>query len=211
MSKSTNSDNNLIFKSRETLLQQLKIQGYNTSEYENFTPNQVHILNQNKQLDMLLENGDVKVYIKYYITKSLRPNNIYDIIDELYKNDEVSTLSENDNLIVIVREEPNDTLINLLKHIWENEKINIILYNIKRLQFNVLNHVYNPKIRKMTNNENDELLKKYYITDLSQIPEISRFDPVSMALGLKPGDICEIIRPSKTAISGIYYRLCKNI
>ena len=43
-----------------------------------------------------------------------------------------------------------------------------------------------------------------------ELPEISRFDPVSLAIGLKPGDICKILRESKTAINGVYYRYCVN-
>ena len=42
----------------------------------------------------------------------------------------------------------------------------------------------------------------------SQFPDISRFDPVAQAIGIRPGQVCEIIRPSKTAISAPYYRIC---
>ena len=51
---------------------------------------------------------------------------------------------------------------------------------------------------------------KMNIVDNSKIPEISRFDPVAIAIGLRPGDICEIIRPSITSITGTYYRYCIN-
>jgi DNA-directed RNA polymerase subunit H (RpoH/RPB5) len=39
-------------------------------------------------------------------------------------------------------------------------------------------------------------------------PDISRFDPVARAIGIRPGDVCHIIRPSKTAIEADYYRIC---
>ena len=39
-------------------------------------------------------------------------------------------------------------------------------------------------------------------------PDISRSDPVAKAIGIRPGEVCEIIRPSKTAISAPYYRIC---
>ncbi len=41
-----------------------------------------------------------------------------------------------------------------------------------------------------------------------QFPDISRFDPAAQAIGIRPGEVCEIIRPSKTAISAPYYRIC---
>ena len=42
----------------------------------------------------------------------------------------------------------------------------------------------------------------------ADLPDISRFDPVSLAIGMRPGQVCEIIRPSKTSIKGTYYRVC---
>ena len=42
----------------------------------------------------------------------------------------------------------------------------------------------------------------------SQLPEISRYDPVALVIGLRPGEVCKIIRPSPTAITTEYFRLC---
>ena len=53
-----------------------------------------------------------------------------------------------------------------------------------------------------------DIMKKYNIDNLIQFPEISRFDPVASVIGIKPNEICEIIRPSKTSIYSEYYRVC---
>ena len=82
------------------------------------------------------------------------------------------------------------------------------MYNIKRLQFNILDHELVPKHRVMSEKEALEIKKKYNIQDDSQLPDISRFSPVSLAIGLRPGDLCEIMRPSKTAIMAPFYRIC---
>jgi DNA-directed RNA polymerase subunit H (RpoH/RPB5) len=59
---------------------------------------------------------------------------------------------------------------------------------------------------------NDEQIKevmiRYNINDLNQFPDISRFDPVARAIGIRPGEVCHIIRPSKTSIKTNYYRIC---
>ena len=52
------SKNNKIFKSRKIILEQLKKRGYDVSEYENFSLNEIDILNQNNQLDMLIEEEE---------------------------------------------------------------------------------------------------------------------------------------------------------
>jgi DNA-directed RNA polymerase subunit H (RpoH/RPB5) len=82
---------------------------------------------------------------------------------------------------------------------------------LKRLQFNILDHELVPPHIVLTDEEKNDFLKKYNIdTPKTQVPQISRFDPVAGAIFLKPGQICKIIRPSKTAIKGLYYRYCIN-
>jgi len=83
-----------------------------------------------------------------------------------------------------------------------------IIQNIKRLQFNILEHVLVPDHRVLNNSEVEKIKLKYNIIDDSQFPDISRFDPVAQIIGIRPGQVCEIIRPSKTAINAYYYRIC---
>jgi DNA-directed RNA polymerase subunit H (RpoH/RPB5) len=51
-------------------------------------------------------------------------------------------------------------------------------------------------------------MKKYNILIKIHIPDISRFDPVAQVIGLRPGKVCQIIRPSKTSVTANYYRVC---
>ena len=53
-----------------------------------------------------------------------------------------------------------------------------------------------------------EMMKKYNVMEKSQLPDISRYDPVALAIGMRPGEVCSIDRPSKSAISSLYYRVC---
>ena len=86
--------------------------------------------------------------------------------------------------------------------------IYIIIQNMKRLQFNILEHTLVPKHRVMLDDEVIIVKTKYNINNNTQFPDISRFDPVAQAICIRPGEICEIIRPSKTAIQAPYYRIC---
>jgi DNA-directed RNA polymerase subunit H len=189
-------------------------QGYSVTEYQNFSINEVNSMFQNKQLDMLLTKTEEdphtkrknKIYILYYLAKTLRPQNVQEIIDDLFNLEEV--LTKEDTLMIITNDETNETLSNLLKHIWEQEGILIINVCIKRLQFNILEHVLVPPHRILSKDEVSEIKKKYNIMDHGQFPDISRFDPVAQVIGIRPGQICEIIRPSKSAITAKYYRIC---
>ena len=206
-----------VFKSRQNLLKLLTTQGYDVGDYEEFSVNEVHVMYNNSQLDMLMsteseegENSEnsKKVYVKYHLAKTLRRENINDYIDDLYNLEQV--LSKNDTLIIVIKQEPHEPLLNILKHIWEQEGIFIMIYNLERLQFNILEHDYVPKHVILTQEEADNMKKRYNIINDAELPEISRFDPVAQAIGMRPGQLCKIIRPSKTAITADYYRICSQ-
>jgi DNA-directed RNA polymerase subunit H len=187
---------------------------YNVKDYESFTTSEVNSMYQNKQLDMLLEKNQEdpsskrkkKIYIRYYLGKTFRYQNIQEMIDDLFNMEEV--LTKQDILYIITKDEPNESIMNSLKHVWEQENIYVIVHSIKRLQFCILDHVLVPPHRILSDEEANAIKVKYNITDDYQFPEISRFDPVALAICMRPGEICEIIRPSKTAIQAPYYRIC---
>lgn len=205
-----------IYQSRKIILELMDKQGFDTLGYSNFSVSEVNAMKQNNQLDMLLESKPPttkgktadgnKIYIRYYLAKTIRPANIHEMIDDLFVLTE--TLKKNDTLYIIIKDNVNETLINELKHIWERDGIFIIIENIKCLQFNILNHILVPNHNVMNDNEVKDVMIKYNIIDKNQFPDISRFDPVSRAIGLRPGQVCHIIRPSKTAIEADYYRIC---
>jgi DNA-directed RNA polymerase subunit H (RpoH/RPB5) len=202
-----------VYTSRHVLVELLKSQNYNTSEYEEFSVNEISIMKNNNQLDMILEKNPIegknerlkKIYVKYYLGKLLKPNNLQEMIDDLFIVEEV--LTKEDTLLVVVKE-INDTLINTIKHIWESESIFIIIQPLQRLQFNILNHQLVPPHRILSEFEKIMVKNKYNIMNDGEFPELSRLDPVAQAIGIRPGQVCEITRPSRTAISAPYYRIC---
>ena len=66
-----------------------------------------------------------------------------------------------------------------------------------------------PPHRIIDDDEKKNVEKFYNIVNDSNWPEISRFDPVAQAVGVKPGEVVEIIRSSPTSLTAKYYRLCK--
>jgi DNA-directed RNA polymerase subunit H (RpoH/RPB5) len=198
-----------IFKSRNTILELLDNQSFNTKEYEGFSINEIDAMVSNNQLDMLISNdkNQKKAYIKYYLNaKQIRPTVLDEIIEDLFVIENV--LTKNDTLIIIIEDEPNDTILTKLRYLYDNEGYFVIIHNIKRLQFNILNHKLVPSGFILDENEIEEMKKKYNIKDLKQLPEISRFDPQALALCIRPGQVCMFNRESVTAMFYDYYRLC---
>lgn len=205
-----------IFQSRKNVLELMERQGFDVTGYSNFSVNEINIMKQNNQLDMLLEQKvssstektpeNKKVYIRYYLAKTIRPSNLQEMIEDLFVLTE--TLKKHDTLYIIIKDNVNETLINELKDIWERDGIFIIIESIKNLQFNILKHTLVPEHNIMSDDEVKHVMTRYNITDKVQFPDISRFDPVARAIGLRPGQVCHILRPSKTAITTDYYRIC---
>ena len=203
---STFQDN--IYKSRETLLTYLDNMGYNINSYKNYSYDSVYNMIINNSLDMYFNTGK-KIYCKYHVQKKpIRVQYIEEYIDEIYNVEE--KLSENDILIIVGSDNINDTIKNYLISLFINRQINIIYLSIIELQYNVLKHVLVPKHTILSSEKITEIKKRYNIMDNSELPEISRFDPVARAIGASPGDIIYIERKSKTAITSDYYRYCVN-
>lgn len=205
--------NNRILKihnSRKNLLDILEVElGYNVSDYINFSINEIDAMYSNAQLDMLMQHTseDKKIYVKYYLsTRQIRPANADEIVEDLFMVENV--LTQKDTLIIIVDDEPNDTILAKIKYLYDHDGIFIVLHNINRLQFNILKHKLVPEMIILDNEAVQKLQTEFHLKSLSQLPEISRFDPQAMAMCMRPGDVARFKRNSATALDYNYYRIC---
>ena len=166
------------------------------------------------------EKENKKTYVKFHLEKTLNVSHINDLIEDLYvlgvggeiggtglsANANDTVLTEKDTLIIITKQEIK-TMNQVLNQLFLQGRF-IVLLSLDRLQFNILNHQYVPSHTILSDNEVDEMMKKYNVREKSQLPDISRYDPVALAIGMRPGEVCKIDRPSKSAISSLYYRVC---
>lgn len=207
------SSNNLILrlsKSRQNILSILSnYQEYDVSDYQDFSMHEVDAMYKNDQLDMMVtkKDGTRKTYIKYYTNpKSIRDKNIEEYIDDLFNIEQVMT--KNDNLIIIVSEKPNESIMNFVKHIYNHSGYFVVLHQIDRLQYNILEHELVPRMIILERDDITQLAEKYNLKSLNQLPEISRFDAQALAMSMRPGDVGSFERKSVTAINYDYYRIC---
>jgi DNA-directed RNA polymerase subunit H len=164
------------------------------------------------QLDMEVKtsNGD-KAYVKYLCDseapiKLLNAKTLDNIIEDLFIN--TDTLEKKDTLILVIDGEPNDSMLDRFKYLYDHDGYFVVCHNIARLQFNILNHEKVPKSEVATEEEVRDIMTKYNIVNKTLFPEIGRFDPVSLALCLRPGQVCKIHRPTPTAGTSMFYRVC---
>lgn len=201
-----------IYNSRSNLLAIMAANGYNTENYSGFSVNEIDERMKTMQLDMELrkDNGDV-AYIKYLCgnrapTKELNAKKLDFIIDDLYINSR--TLEKKDTLILIIDGEPNDSMMDRFRYLHDHDGYFVVCHNISRLQYNILEHDKVPKSEVATEDEVRSVMTGFNMTSKAQFPEIGRFDPVSLALCLRPGQVCKIHRPTPTAGTSLFYRVC---
>ncbi len=77
----------------------------------------------------------------------------------------------------------------------------------KPFKFDVLKHEFVPRHEIMSEEEVEELLEEYQISE-EQLPRILNTDPGALSVRARPGDVLKIIRASETAGEAIAYRLC---
>jgi len=193
-----------VFKSRNTLLAILKERGYPTTDYEHYDIFHVASMVDTDQLNMMITGPTNKVFVHYQLSSKL---NMTKVANSLY-DEENAPLTPEDDLIVVYKAEPNDTLRAELDELWNRSGIYATILNIKRLQFNILQHVAVPKHRVLLEKEREAFVEKYNIKSNHDIPTISRYDPVASVHCMRPGQVCCIERKSKTAGTTLYYRVC---
>jgi len=132
-----------------------------------------------------------------------------------------------DNMIIILNEPIRDTIqvlcneLNMLLKEQKNDMIendigldrrhfgNVFMFDIKTLQFNILDHEIVPEHIVYRNKVDIEKILEDCNCNIEQLPIILKNDPVSKLKMLVPGDICKIMRTSKTCGEYPYYRVCK--
>ncbi len=197
-----------IYKSRITIIEYIRNLGYDTTDYAEFSINEIDAMNTNNQLDMLVSRlDDAKIYIKYLLNiKQLKKDYLDQLVEDLY--DIESVLEKKDTMVIITNEEPNDTIRQRIKYLYDHSGIFIVLHYIKRLQFNILTHSLVPAATILKEEEMELLKIQYNLKTFMELPEISRFDPQALALCLRPKQVIQIERKSDTALEYKYYRVC---
>jgi DNA-directed RNA polymerase subunit H (RpoH/RPB5) len=93
--------------------------------------------------------------------------------------------------------------------LWTTKKFRIGFFLVDNLVNNPAEHVLVPKHERVPLKEQEELLKQLYAQKKQQLPWIVfHVDIQARILGLIPGDIVKITRPSPSAGYYTEYRVC---
>lgn len=209
------TSNNDLYRSRNNILAYLESQGYDIETQKNTTMAEINAMKVQSASDTgsnldfevkKIDDDTHKCSVFYYLkqNQSIKQNVLEEMVLNYYEENNKDTSI----FILIIQGTINDTVQRTIKHLWKKHQEYVIVYEIKTLLFNILQHSYVPKHEKLNEEEKMELYKSKNIMSDDQMPEISMFDPMAKVLLLKPGEVCKITRYNKISYLDYFYRLC---
>ena len=206
----------ILYRSRKTLLEILKEDGYDTKNYENFGPWEIEAMVAGglPALTMDLKRGadavgqPIQRCLVVYSLQKLKQR-LGGFLSILKNDTEPKVDPATTEIVVVVLEDVADVFHAAALNEWVSEKQRIRFFKAHNLLFDPRTHVLVPKHTKMPAEEHAEFLKQHYIRSKTNLPFIKfHEDMIARIMGLVPGDIVKITRPSPA--SGVYdmYRVC---
>ena len=210
-----------IYNSRAIIHKMLTLRGYDSKKFENETKEELNILFQNHSkklnydmdsLDMMIEGENNKILVKYILNDKLK-RNLEKAIEHIY----TEVLSDEDTCVIITKEnhiknkDGNKNSSSLEEYINRNFMSKGRLIQILCLTnycFDISEHELTPTYRILSEEEKQEVLDKYHITE-EQNPNVFVSDPLATFYGVKVGNLVEVTKTSETNGYTKYYRLCK--
>ena len=219
-----------ILRSRKTLLNILASRGYNTTPYEKFGYDEIEamLVGGEGALRMDLERplestdtGITKCSVRYVLTKLKQKipgyiaGELPTIAPELREGREQMYESHLDPMtteaVVMLVDDSHpmaDIFTSASLNQWNKNKFRLSFFLVDHLVNNPAEHVLVPKHERVPIGEHPELLKQMYAKK-AQFPLIVFHQDIqARILGLVPGDIVKITRPSPSAGYYVEYRVC---
>ena len=202
----------ILIRSRQTILEILEDRGYDTTPYLNIAPSQIQTLAEgdSRSLDIMVKrkNEDAvcdRAVVVYMLQEKPLRNRIVSFTHDVFETGDVN---RTDDLIVLLNEPYHEAFDKASLQSWQWYKIRMTFFHIKQMVVNLSRHVLVPKHRKLTAEESKAEMARLYITQKSQFPLIKHHDIQARLMGLVPGDLVEILRPSPTAGVARILRIC---
>ena len=208
-----------LMKTRVNLLKMLKYRKIDVSAYEKFNQEELkQMLHQSLldktftnpevgPLDMIVKNSDDSyTYVKYRLDKIKTARAIESFIEQIYN----TQLKPMDKLILVAPERINiqgSSFETMLNNFYNQMGYYVQIISLPQLLIDIVNHRDVPHHEVISETEKKELLEKYYIKQ-DNLPVILRDDAMARYLGMRPGEVVKILRPSPTSGTYVSYRIC---
>jgi DNA-directed RNA polymerase subunit H (RpoH/RPB5) len=200
-----------LYRSRFTILDIMEERGFETTKYRNISPKEIEAMSvAQNTLNMILPHktdDNREAQIIYHLARISRQK-LGTILTEYITEDSGKTT----DFIVML----NDTVgemhhkAALDYHTLQNSSIRTVgIFCIYNLVNNPMKHNLVPSHKIVPAEEHKDLMASLLITSKGQLPMIKYHqDVIARCIGLVPGDIVKIERPSQATGVYVTYRVC---
>jgi len=211
----------VLFRSRRTLLKLLAMRGYVTKQYEKFGPIEIAAMAAASlgaagtgafRMDLerpAAQSGPItKCRVEYSINRI--KNRIPGFLEALTEEgNEAAITTEDTELVVILLEPVVETFHIASMNALAIKSLHVSFFQAHTIVNNPLDHVLVPKHELLPTSEHAAFLIENKIKSKANLPLIKfHEDMIARVIGLIPGDIVKITRPSPSAGEYISYRVC---
>ena len=203
-----------IIRSRPTILEILRDRGYDVRAHEGVSPEEIRKLCTTSvdllKLEVVKRDAPTKrIAVLYWVDASYHHKADKEVNKQWDEENAARYYPENDELFIVLNEPMNEAFHTAAKRQWSINKARVNFYGLKNLLSNPARHRMVPPHRRLTTEEADTVKTRLHMKSKSEFPHIKFHEDIqARVLGLVPGDVVEITRPSETAGVTVMYRIC---
>jgi DNA-directed RNA polymerase subunit H (RpoH/RPB5) len=112
-------------------------------------------------------------------------------------------------IIIVSPSRPSESVMKvLINHNNDRDNVYVQIFDIRSLGFNISKHRKVPHHRIIKDSEKPEIIKRWNLKSIDQIPKILSQDAMAKFIGARPGDVVEVVGLCETSAENLRYRYC---
>ena len=204
----------LLVRTRPTILEMLENRGCDVESHKGIAPQElIKLATTNSNLLTIQterdDDGVQRRIVVIYWLDTMRLK-VESEVNKLW--DEELTPHYNptsDELFIVINEPIHNAFHLSSKKQWSMRQARVNFFPLKQIVSNPARHFMVPSHRKLSKIEMSEVMSSLHMKSKNEFPHIKFHEDVqARVLGLVPGDVVEIKRPSETAGETLCYRVC---
>lgn len=202
-----------LYESRSIILEMLEERGFDASKYKNFTKIEMSNLANDiktKTPEPIIVSTPLAHTEVHYLLDKNNPTlkTISTLLQIITSNQSKEVAKKERTIVIILKTNASPSVREGIQTMYKETGIYVQTFSIRTLMFNVTKHEYVPKHIRLPSSEFEKIKEKFQIISPEQLPQILHEDPVAKFIGLRPKELCKIIRPSLNAGVHEVYRYC---
>jgi DNA-directed RNA polymerase subunit H (RpoH/RPB5) len=209
-----------LYKARKTILLYLKRAGFHTIEYDHVTPGEMDILCALNEITIQVKHTteDAVVLVVFQTdTTAFTKTSLQKIVGTYFEpqsNQPTVLRPEKDRLVLVSMHAISESVASAVAHYYDDRhpgvRFHVTVFSLPQLQFDIfsITNLVPPTYLLDDEQERQTVLDQFHVSSLDQLPTIARDDPVAKSMFLKVGQMIKIVRPSLSAGTTLYYRIC---